>query len=276
MQPIINHTSGDFSPNSMITQEDVIGVQLNGLHTLGVTIMWIKCDFPDANLILYKSNLSATYHQLLMHPLYQILQIVTVDGQRYIDRNNNFSGWASQIIWQSFMLLMIWILVSKHSIGALKYYIDDAYSVTRAENVSWYKLYHWTIPTDQVKILCLWDEIDLPHAEKKWVSGRIITILRFEVDVNVMSVYLSIERQEQLVDSIHKLSSKTLWAHNPILILVVNVLLQCDIDLRVVYILGPLNHVTNTLLQYQINLIRKLVPAIQIEKFTPHRMCWGL
>ena len=168
--------------------------------------MWIKCDFPDANLILYKSDLSAAYHQLLMHPLYPILQIVAVDGQRYINRNNNFSGWASQIIWQSFMLLVIWILVFRHSIGALKCYIDNVFSVTRVENVSWYKLYHWAIPTDQVKILCLWDKIDLPHVEKKQVSGRIITILRFEVDANAMSVYLSMERQEQLVNSIHELS----------------------------------------------------------------------
>ena len=143
---IIDHSSRDFNPNSMITQKDVMGVWLYGLHTLGVSIMWIKHDFPDANL--YRSNLLAAYHQLPMHSLYQILQIATVDSQRYINRNNNFSGQASQIIWQSFMLLVIWILVFWHSIGVFKCYIDDAFLVTRAENVSWYEPYCWAIPTD--------------------------------------------------------------------------------------------------------------------------------
>ena len=47
---------------------------------------------------------------------------------------------------------------------------------------------------DQVKILHLWDKTHLLHAEKKQVTGRAVTILRFEVDANVMSAYLSMER----------------------------------------------------------------------------------
>ena len=142
MHLVMDHSSGDFSPNSMIVQEDVMGVRLNGLHTLGVSIMQSKLNCPSADLILYKSDVSTAYHQLPMHLLYQILQIVTVGGQRYVDRSNNFGGHTSQIIWQSFMLLMIWILVFRHGIGALKCYIDDAFSVTRAEDVCWYELYH--------------------------------------------------------------------------------------------------------------------------------------
>ena len=47
---------------------------------------------------------------------------------------------------------------------------------------------------DQAKILHLWDKIHLLHTEKKQVTGRAVSILRFEVDTNVMSVYLSTER----------------------------------------------------------------------------------
>ena len=64
--------------------------------------------------------------------------------------------------------------------------------------------------------------------------------------------------------------------YNPILILAVNVLLHCDVDLRVVYILGPLNHVANALSRYQNDLVRKLVPAIQIENFTPPQGALGV
>ena len=83
-------------------------------------------------------------------------------------------------------------------------------------------------------------------------------------------------------------SLSTQPAYNPILILAVNVLLCCNVDLRVVYILGPLNHVTDALLWYQNDLVRKLVPAIQIKNFTPpwdalgavkkwywYPHCWG-
>ena len=58
-------------------------------------------------------------------------------------------------------------------------------------------------------------------------------------------------------------------AYNPILISTVNVLLRCDVDLRVVYILSPLNHIADTLSLYQNDLVRKPVPAIQIKNFTP-------
>ena len=187
---VMDHSSGDFSPNLMIMQEDIVGVQLNGLHTLGVSIMQIKHNCPSADLILYKSDVSTTYCQLPMHPLYQILQIVTMGGQRY--RSNNFGGHVSQIIWQSFMSLIIWILVFRHGIGMLKCYVDNAFSVARAEDVCWYKLYCQATLTDQAKILHLWDEIHLLHTEKKQVTGRAVTILGFEVDGNVMLAYLSV------------------------------------------------------------------------------------
>ena len=77
LQLVIDHPSGDDSPNSMFVHEDVSGVQLN---SLGVSILQIKEENPHADLILFKSDVSAAYQQLPMHPLYQILQIVMVNG----------------------------------------------------------------------------------------------------------------------------------------------------------------------------------------------------
>ena len=166
MRLVVDHSIGDFSPNSIIVWEDVMGVWLDRLHTLGVSIMWSKHNCPSADLILYKSDVSAIYCQLLMHPLYHILQIVTMGSQRYVDRSNNFGGRVSQIIWQSFMSLVIWILVFRRRIGTLKCYINGAFSVARAEDVCWYEPYCWAIPVDQAKILHLWDKTHLPHTEK--------------------------------------------------------------------------------------------------------------
>lgn len=58
--------------------------------------------------------------------------------------------------------------------------------------------------------------------------------------------------------------SKWCPVHNLILISTVNVILIWDIGLWVVYIPGPLNHITDALLHYQ-----NLVPGIQIESFPP-------
>lgn len=200
---VVDHSSGEYNLNSMITREDVSGVHLDGIHTLGASIIRFKDENPSTILIIYKSDVSAAYRQLPMHPLFQILQVITIDGQRYVDRCNNFGDRASQIIWQSFISLVVWILVFKRDLRALKCYVDDAFSIIPDGHVSWYAPFQKCMPTDQVKILHLWDEIKLPHAEKKQISGRIIPILGFQVDPNLMTAYLSTEKRQRLVDSIH-------------------------------------------------------------------------
>ena len=57
-----------------------------------------------------------------------------------------------------------------------------------AQNVTWYQPYWMFIPTDQVKILELWDEINLPHKEKKQVYGSIFTIVGIEVNANALTM----------------------------------------------------------------------------------------
>ena len=211
---IIDHSSRDCSPNSIITREDITGIHLDRIHSLGASILQIKtCDL-DSDVVLFKSDISATYLQLPMHPLYQILQVVTINGPWYVDQDNNFRGWASQIIWQSFISLVVWILIFECGLKWVKCYIDNIFSVSMAQDLTWYPPYCWTMPTMQAKVLQLWDKINLPHANRKQISGRVIPILRFKVDPNVMSAYLSREKWDTLVDTVHILargSVKSLW-----------------------------------------------------------------
>jgi len=44
-----------------------------------------------------------------MHPLWQIKQIVNINGQFCVDRCNNFGGRGSQKIWWSFISLVLWV-----------------------------------------------------------------------------------------------------------------------------------------------------------------------
>ena len=68
------------------------------------------------------------------------------------------------------------------------------FSIGRAGDVCWYPSYAKVMPTVQVCVLELWDKIQLPHVEKKQISGAVIPVLGFEVDPNWMSAYLSFEK----------------------------------------------------------------------------------
>lgn len=59
-----------------------------------------------------------------MHPLWQIKQVVTVNGHWYIDHYNVFGGHASQRIWHAFMSLMLWIAVFKWFISNAYLYVE--------------------------------------------------------------------------------------------------------------------------------------------------------
>ena len=189
MQLIVGH--------SMITHKGITGIQLDGLHSLRVLLMQIKLRHSSTDLDLFKSDVSAC--TLFTRSSKSLLW--------YIDRKNNFSNCTSQIIWRSFMLLVVWILVFRCGLGVLKCYIGDAFLVATALYVSWYEPYQRHMPTNQCKVLWLQDEIHLLHTEKKQILGHIIPILGFEVDENLLMTYLSKEKQEKLVNlytGVHK------------------------------------------------------------------------
>jgi hypothetical protein len=128
---------------------------------------------------------------MLMHPLWQIKQVVNIDGQFSIDRCNNFGGCASQKIWWSFISLVLWIAVFKQDLHALKCSVGNHFSFCVAGDLELYNKYNTFLPSGQVAQLQLWDEINLPHEEAKQISGACIPIISFKVDPNMMSVKMS-------------------------------------------------------------------------------------
>ena len=45
-----------------------------------------------------------------------------------------------------------------------------------------------------VLLLLLWDELNIPHEEKKQIYGPIVAFVGFEVDPNAMTIFISDER----------------------------------------------------------------------------------
>ena len=78
---IMDRSLDPYSPNSFILHEDV-AVPLDDLHDLGVILQNVHVDFgKDTKLVLFKLDISQAYCHLLIHPLWQLFQVITIDGQ---------------------------------------------------------------------------------------------------------------------------------------------------------------------------------------------------
>jgi hypothetical protein len=71
-----------------------------------------------------------------------------------------------------------------------------------AGDVLYYSPYQCYFPTTQTKLLMLWDELRIPHKERKQVYGPIVTFIGFDVDPNAMSISLSLECRTKVFNKI--------------------------------------------------------------------------
>jgi hypothetical protein len=81
----------------------------------------------------------------------------------------------------------------------LKSYVDNNFRSTEKGDVTWYVPYEKDMPTPQVKLLELWDELGILHAERKQVWGSPLQVIGFDVDPNTMTVCMCLEKCAKLV-----------------------------------------------------------------------------
>jgi hypothetical protein len=82
---VVDHSAGEFSLNSMIDLDDSLGVKLDGMHSLGLSLLQFQREHGNVPLVVFKSDVSQAYHHLPMHPLWQLKQVITVNNNRYVD-----------------------------------------------------------------------------------------------------------------------------------------------------------------------------------------------
>jgi len=102
------------------------------------------------------------------------------------------------------MSLVSWIAKKKRGIELLGTYLDDSFSPELTNNVAWYDPYHKVMPANQVKLLQLWDEINLPHKESKQIFGSPLTVIGIEVDTDALSMSMPPDTLIQLVSVIRE------------------------------------------------------------------------
>jgi len=89
------------------------------MHPFGQVLRQARHNNPAIDLILYKSNVAMAFLNLPTHPIWQLHQVVTVDGQKYIVRHLIFGNRASPRCWCTVSALICWIGEHKLNITGL-------------------------------------------------------------------------------------------------------------------------------------------------------------
>jgi hypothetical protein len=122
-----DHSAGDFSLNSMIDRFDIAGARLDTLPNLFKGILRDQDVHGRRILYLFKSDVATAYRRLILHFLWQLKQIVTINGMKHVDRCTSFGGCRSSKLWMAFFGLILWICLFVKSLTDIFGYMDDTY-----------------------------------------------------------------------------------------------------------------------------------------------------
>src|SRR5882724_2268886 len=96
------HSAREHALNSFIPHADS-SIKLNSLKDFGSTLHAVFSQHGHPPTWLFKSNVSAAYQHISMHPLWQIKQINTFEGLQHVDHNMAFRTHTTPRIWCSFL-----------------------------------------------------------------------------------------------------------------------------------------------------------------------------
>ena len=102
-------SAGSFSLNSMVDRQYITGFPLNNLSHLGDIRLWKYKENPLISLVVWKSDIAEAYRICPVHELWQMKQVIKVQGKLIIDRVNVFGGSGSGPIFISLNCLVAWI-----------------------------------------------------------------------------------------------------------------------------------------------------------------------
>ena len=111
-----------------------MGYPLDNMTHLSEMLLHRKEELPDEDLIVFKSDISDAYHNLPMHPLWQIKQVNTIQKHQHIDCHNCFGRKGSGSLLIAFNTLVTWIGKNEYKIIDLAAYSDDSFWVNLAKN----------------------------------------------------------------------------------------------------------------------------------------------
>jgi hypothetical protein len=205
---VTDHSAGPFSLNNMIDHTQVTGFPLDNMRHLGEMLLDVRRSIGNVPLTMWKSDIAEAYRLLPVSPYWQIKQIMTIDGERYVDHNLAFGSSGSPGIFISVNSLVAWIAKHVKGIPFILDYVDDSSGCNLANDTLFYLPYGRDLPSDQCRLLLLWDELGIPHKSHKQISGCPLTIIGIEVDPNQMTLALPQSAKKDLIAELRFWSAK--------------------------------------------------------------------
>jgi hypothetical protein len=206
-----DHSASKFSLNSMVSHEKVTGYPMDNLAHYGEDLVDLHRERdsplePDS-LVGWKSDISLAYRICPLHPIWQLKQGVRIGNDFHIDRCITFGSSASPAIFIAFNSLVTWIAKYKRGITFIITYLDDSSGCTWKDDVSFYGPYHKFMPSPQARLLTLWDDLGIPHDERKQISGPSIPIIGIQVNPNELSYTLPEDSHTKLLEQLQDWAS---------------------------------------------------------------------
>lgn len=202
---VLDHSVGPSAPNDFIDR-DAINIKLDNVQHLGHNILALRRQ-GRVPRHLFKDDVSGAYRLIPLHPLYQIRQIITVNGERRVDRCNSFGNRAAGYLFCVFMSLVLWIAEHEWGIEALLAYVDDVFGVDDDEELVFYAPYDDFFPGKQARLLLLWDWLGIPHERRKQLHGRALKIIGFHVSLDKLSISIDDHSRREHVAAIRSFLS---------------------------------------------------------------------
>jgi hypothetical protein len=140
---LVSHQSyGPFAPNTMVDKAKTKGARMDTMQQFIPALLRFRRANPDAELVVWKSDVSEAFRLTSVHKLAQIKQIATSNlptkleshagesngpVQRNVDWCSTFGNCVSPQIWASVMGLVIWVALFVKFITDVFVYVDDTY-----------------------------------------------------------------------------------------------------------------------------------------------------
>ncbi|KAF8891922.1 hypothetical protein CPB84DRAFT_1683136, partial [Gymnopilus junonius] len=169
-------------------------VWYDDMHNFGQALREAQKAFPGHSFVMFKSDVASTFLNLPAHLLWQLHQVVTVDGRLHIMQHLVFGNRASPRIWCIVSGLPCWLVIRKLDLTCLFVYMDDFFGWDFADNL--------LCPCCQVQLLLFWESIWCPFEDKKQEHGEVLKIIGFWVDANNGSLSLSPFSVDDILDKI--------------------------------------------------------------------------
>jgi hypothetical protein len=159
------------------------------MQTFGQTLHDAQAANPGKRLGTFKSDVASAFLNLPAHPIFQLCQVVQIEGKLYIVQHLVFGNHTLSHCWCAVSGLLCWLGVRKLGIVGLHVYMDNFFGWDYADNLGWY----WgkLRPHRQVQFLLLWESISCPFKDHKQEHGETLKIIGFWVDINAGSIALS-------------------------------------------------------------------------------------